>query len=153
IDFLEFQRSEIAAVAIYVVGIEVVKNQISAIFEFAKKVVHCAFGCRDLHNRTATSMENVNVPIVSSSDHCMPQAHVTGIADSVPANDHVTSSDFLLREKVATQYMHHCYQRANMKGYGEGRGSPRLRQTRHPIQAYSVKQFKFQPIGSTSMFV
>ncbi|GJU41726.1 cysteine synthase-like protein [Tanacetum coccineum] len=34
-------------------------------------------------NRTDTSMENVNVPIVSS------QAHVTGIADSVPANDHI----------------------------------------------------------------
>ncbi|GKB04127.1 RNA-directed DNA polymerase, eukaryota [Tanacetum coccineum] len=39
IDFLEFQRSEIAsAVVIYVVGIEVQKNQISAIFELAKKV-------------------------------------------------------------------------------------------------------------------
>nr|GEX96802.1 cyclin-D4-1-like [Tanacetum cinerariifolium] len=44
IDFLEFHPSEIAAaVAIYVVGIEVEKNQISAIFEFAKKerVVKC----------------------------------------------------------------------------------------------------------------
>lgn len=44
IDFLEFQPSEIAAaVAIYVVGIEVEKTHISAIFEYAKKerVIRC----------------------------------------------------------------------------------------------------------------
>ncbi|GKC22268.1 hypothetical protein Tco_1024418 [Tanacetum coccineum] len=48
IDFLEFQRSEIAStVVIYVVGIEVQKNQISAIFELAKKVAHCVFDWRE----------------------------------------------------------------------------------------------------------
>ncbi|GJY28122.1 hypothetical protein Tco_0403889 [Tanacetum coccineum] len=35
-------------------------------------------------------MDNVNVPVVSFSDHCIPQADATGNADNVPANDPCT---------------------------------------------------------------
>ncbi|GJU41725.1 ribonuclease H-like domain-containing protein [Tanacetum coccineum] len=50
---------------------------------------------RVFSNRTVTFIENVNLPIVSSLDHHMRQrqAHVTGIANIIPANDHVTSSE------------------------------------------------------------
>ncbi|GKB29781.1 tetraketide alpha-pyrone reductase 1-like protein [Tanacetum coccineum] len=41
-------------------------------------------------SRNTTSMDNVNVPIVSSPDRCMPQVDVPGVADSVPATDPVT---------------------------------------------------------------
>ncbi|GKD35155.1 hypothetical protein Tco_1250664, partial [Tanacetum coccineum] len=41
-------------------------------------------------SRNTTSMDNVNVPIVSSSDRCMPQVDVPGVVDSVPATDPVT---------------------------------------------------------------
>ncbi|GJX18734.1 DBC1/CARP1-like protein [Tanacetum coccineum] len=41
-------------------------------------------------SKTTTFKEDVNVPIVSTSDHCTLQADLTAVANNVPANDPVT---------------------------------------------------------------
>ncbi|GJR81088.1 hypothetical protein Tco_0151873 [Tanacetum coccineum] len=47
-------------------------------------------GACECSSKTTTFKEDVNVPVVSTSDHCTLQADVTGVANNVPASDPVT---------------------------------------------------------------